>query len=145
MHRVDLWTDGACSGNPGPGGWAAILVAAGHTRELSGGEPDTTNNRQELTACIEGLLALTRRCAVTIHTDSTYVLNAFEKRWLAGWKRRGWKTSAGKPVANRDLWERLEAAVAAHEVSWQWHEGHSGVELNERCDLLACVQRDAHR
>ena len=113
---------GACAGNPGPGGWAAILVAAGHTRELSGGDPDTTNNRQELTACIEGLRALTRRCVVTIHTDSTYVLNAF-RRAGRPWRRRAWKTRAGTPVANRDLWEQLEAAVAAHDVSWQWHEG----------------------
>jgi ribonuclease HI len=145
MVSVDLWTDGACAGNPGPGGWAAILQSGDHVRELCGGARETTNNRMELTAVIEGLAALRRRCAVTINVDSTYVMRAFTDGWLETWKRRGWKTAAGKPVKNPDLWERLDLLVGSHQVMWRWHKGHSNIELNERCDRLACVQRDAHR
>jgi ribonuclease HI len=145
MMSVDLWTDGACAGNPGPGGWAAILQSNDHVRELCGGARETTNNRMELTAVIEGLAALRRRCAVTVNVDSTYVMRAFTDGWLETWKRRGWKTAAGKPVKNPDLWEPLDLLVGSHQVRWRWHKGHSNIELNERCDLLACVQRDAHR
>ncbi len=134
---VDLWTDGACSGNPGPGGWAAVLVCNGRERELSGGAKLTTNNRMELQAVIEGLTALDRPCAVKVHIDSTYVMHAITKNWIAGWQKRGWKTAAKTPVANRELWERLLGELGRHEVSWVKVKGHAGVELNERCDELA--------
>jgi ribonuclease HI len=139
----ELWTDGACSGNPGPGGWAAILVArradGGIARqvELSGGEPMTTNNRMELTAAIEGLSALTRPAAVTVHTDSRYLMDAIVKRWYIAWRSRGWVTSQKQPVANRELWEALLGLLDTHTVSWSWVRGHAGVKLNERCDELA--------
>lgn len=146
MNEVELWTDGACSVNPGPGGWAAILVhPSGRSRELSGGERDSTNNRMELMAIICGLEALNRSCRVHIHTDSSYVLNAFEKGWLESWKTRGWKTAAKKPVANRELWERLEQAVLRHEVAWVKVKGHSGVHYNERADQLAVAACDKHK
>lgn len=140
---VELWTDGACSGNPGPGGWAAILVARradGTTAkqvELSGGDPATTNNRMELQAVIEGLRALQRRSAVTVHIDSSYVMDAITKRWHVGWKARGWKTAAKQPVKNRELWEALLLELERHDVTWRKVRGHAGVELNERCDELA--------
>jgi len=136
MDEVVLHTDGACSGNPGPGGWGVLLSCRGSERELSGGEPDTTNNRMELMAVIQGLDALRRTCRVLVITDSRYVMDGVT-RWLAGWKSNGWKTSARKPVKNQDLWERLDAAVARHEVRWQWVEGHSGDPGNERVDQLA--------
>jgi len=136
--EVELWTDGACSGNPGPGGWAAVLRCGERSRELAGGERLTTNNRMELQAVIEGLAALDRPCRVTVHTDSTYVMHAITKNWIAGWQRRGWKTAARTPVANRELWERLLAELARHdEVTWVKVRGHAGVDLNERCDELA--------
>ena len=140
---VELWTDGACSGNPGPGGWAAILVARhadGTTAkqvELSGGDPATTNNRMELQAVIEGLRALRRPAAVTVHIDSSYVMDAITKRWHVGWKARGWKTAAKQPVKNRELWEALLEELERHDVAWRKVRGHAGVELNERCDELA--------
>jgi len=137
MTEVELWTDGACSGNPGPGGWACVLRCAGRERELSGHDPVTTNNRMELTAVIEGLAALTRPCRVTVHTDSTYVVHAVTKRWIAAWQKRGWRTAAKSPVANRDLWERLLAELDRHEVTWTKVRGHAGIELNERVDRLA--------
>ncbi len=139
----ELWTDGACSGNPGPGGWAAILVARDERgavvkeRELSGGEPATTNNRMELQAVIEGLRALTRRSSVTVHIDSSYVMDAIVKRWHVGWVARGWKTAAKQPVKNRELWEILLALVERLTITWHKVKGHAGVELNERCDELA--------
>jgi ribonuclease HI len=140
---LELWTDGACSGNPGPGGWAAILVArdAGGAitkqTELSGGDRATTNNRMELQAVIEGLRSLKRPSAVTVHIDSTYVMDAIVKRWYVGWQARGWKTSAKTPVKNRDQWEELLALLDGHTVTWKKVRGHGGVELNERCDELA--------
>jgi ribonuclease HI len=137
MAGVSLYTDGSCSGNPGPGGWGAILVAGGKELELSGGEALTTNNRQELLAVIHGLRALKRPCEVTVTTDSEYVANAFVKGWLAGWKRRGWVTSKREPVKNRELWEQLDVEVSRHEVSWVWVRGHGGHSYNERCDRLA--------
>jgi ribonuclease HI len=145
LSRVEfeLWTDGACSGNPGPGGWAAILVARradgtiAKQVELSGGEPLTTNNRMELRAVIEGLRALQRTSAVTVHIDSSYVMDAITKRWYAGWKARGWTTSSKQPVKNRELWEALLVALEGHTVTWKKVKGHAGIALNERCDQLA--------
>lgn len=134
--QVELFTDGACLGNPGPGGWAALLRTGAHERELSGAEADTTNNRMELMAAIGGLEALKRPCRVRIVTDSQYVKRGIEE-WMASWRRRGWKTADGKPVKNRDLWERLSAALAGHEVRWNWVRGHAGHAENERVDLLA--------
>ncbi len=133
---IQLFTDGACSGNPGPGGWGALLCYRGHEKELCGGEPETTNNRMELMAAIAGLEALTKPSKVQIWTDSTYVKDGIS-RWMAGWKRNGWKTAAKKPVKNRDLWERLDRAEASHQVTWHWVKGHSGHPENERADALA--------
>ena len=141
--RVELWTDGSCSGNPGPGGWAAILVARdddgrpAKVRELSGGDPATTNNRMELQAVIEGLRALRQRTDVCVHIDSSYVMDAITKRWHVGWKARGWKTAAKQPVKNQELWETLLELLEGHTVTWKKVRGHAGVELNERCDELA--------
>jgi ribonuclease HI len=143
VERVELWTDGACAGNPGPGGWAAILRFAGRERELSGGERHTTNNRMELLAALEGLRAISRPMPVVVHTDSAYVANGFVRRWIDGWCRRGWRTAGGAAVANRELWEALAGEVARHDVVWRLVRGHAGVELNERCDRLACAARDA--
>lgn len=133
---VLLFTDGACKGNPGPGGWGALLRLGSAEREISGGELLTTNNRMELTAVIEGLRALTRPCSVCIVTDSQYVKNGVEQ-WLSGWKRKGWRTASGKPVANQDLWQALDSAMQPHSVSWQWVRGHNGHADNERADQLA--------
>ena len=133
---VDIFTDGACSGNPGPGGWGAILRAGGHEREISGGEPATTNNRMELMAAIQALGALKKPSAVTIHTDSRYVMDGATK-WLKSWKAKGWKTADKKPVKNVDLWTALEAAMEPHELSWRWVKGHSDHVENERADALA--------
>jgi ribonuclease HI len=132
VAAVCLYTDGSCSGNPGPGGWGAILVAGGKELELSGGEKQTTNNRQELLAIINGLRAQKRRCQVTVTTDSTYVTKAFTEGWLEKWKRRGWINTQRQPVMNRDLWEQLDDEVAKHDVGWVWLRGH-----DERCDGLA--------
>jgi len=131
-----IWTDGACSGNPGPGGWGAVLRYGSHEKELRGGEPLTTNNRMELTAAIKALESLTRPCPVTLHTDSQY-LRSGVTGWLDRWKRNGWRTADRKPVRNEDLWRRLDAAAARHEVQWLWVRGHAGDELNERADELA--------
>lgn len=133
---VAVWTDGACSGNPGPGGWGAILRYAGTEKELSGGEAPTTNNRMELMAAISALEALKRPCTVDLHTDSEYLRNGVTK-WLAGWKRNGWRTADKKPVKNIDLWERLDAVIGRHEIRWHWVKGHAGDEMNERADELA--------
>jgi ribonuclease HI len=141
LTPVLIYTDGACSGNPGPGGWGAVLMSGGHERELSGGEPLTTNNRMEIMAAIAALEALTRPCRVDLHTDSQYLRQGITE-WIAGWKARGWKTADKKPVKNEDLWKRLDAARARHEVRWHWVKGHAGHPLNERADGLA---RDAIR
>jgi len=133
---VEVFTDGACSGNPGPGGWGAVLRWRGHERELSGGEPLTTNNRMELMAAIQALESLKRPVRVRLTTDSEYVMKGITE-WLAGWKARGWKTAARKPVKNADLWERLDAAAGRHDVSWHWIKGHAGHAENERADELA--------
>lgn len=133
---VVIHTDGACSGNPGPGGWGAILRYNGHEKELQGGEANTTNNRMELTAAIMALEALTRPAAVEIHTDSVYVKDGISK-WIHGWKRNGWKTSDKKPVKNAELWQRLDQALGRHQVSWHWVKGHAGHDDNERADELA--------
>lgn len=134
--RVQVWTDGACSGNPGPGGWGAVLVYNGQEKTLSGGAGETTNNRMELTAAIEALSALKRRCAVDLHTDSQYVKGGITG-WIHGWKRNGWKTADRKPVKNVDLWQALDAALARHDVAWHWVRGHAGNVENEKADLLA--------
>ena len=135
-ERVAIWTDGACSGNPGPGGWGAILAWNGHEKELKGGNPATTNNRMELTAAIEGLSALKRASAVDFYTDSQYVRGGV-MGWIAGWKRNGWKTADRKPVKNIDLWQKLDALREKHDITWHWVKGHAGTELNERADRLA--------
>ena len=136
MRSVKAYTDGACSGNPGPGGWGVVLQFGDHERELKGGEGDTTNNRMELTAAIEALKALKEPCHVALTTDSTYVKDGITK-WLANWKRNGWKTAAKKPVKNQDLWQQLEDCVTQHTVEWLWVKGHSGHPENERADTLA--------
>ena len=134
--KVVIYTDGACSGNPGPGGWGAILMSGAHERDLWGGEPLTTNNRMELFAAISALEALKRPCTVELHTDSQYLRQGITE-WISGWKARGWRTAAKAPVKNDDLWKRLDAARAHHEVSWKWVKGHAGHPLNERADELA--------
>jgi ribonuclease HI len=136
MPEVEIFTDGACSGNPGPGGWAAILRYGDTEREIAGGEAMTTNNRMEMTAAIEALAALKRPCRVRLYTDSTYVRDGIT-RWLPQWKARGWRTADKKPVKNSDLWQRLEAVAAAHEIEWLWVRGHAGHPENERVDVLA--------
>lgn len=133
---VTLYTDGACKGNPGPGGWGALLSYGERSRELFGGEEATTNNRMELMAAIEGLKALKRPCQVDLYTDSQYVRKGITE-WMAGWKKNGWKTAARKPVKNEDLWRVLDEEVARHEIRWHWVKGHSGVPGNERADALA--------
>lgn len=134
--RVTIHTDGACSGNPGPGGWGAILRFGAHERELCGGEAQTTNNRMELTAAIEALNALKRSCKVELHTDSTYVRDGITK-WLYNWKRNAWRTADKKPVKNAELWQALDAARTRHDVTWHWVKGHAGHDDNERADELA--------
>lgn len=133
---VTIYSDGACKGNPGPGGWGAWLSTGGHEKELFGGEPLTTNNRMELTAVIEALASLKRSCDVTIHTDSQYVRKGITE-WIHGWKRRGWRTADGKPVKNAELWQRLDALRELHQVDWRWVRGHAGDPGNERADALA--------
>ncbi len=134
--HVVIYTDGACKGNPGPGGWGAWLRSGVHERELFGGETLTTNQRMELTAAVEALSALTKPCSVVLHTDSKYVLDGITS-WINGWKRNGWKTSAKQAVKNADLWQALDAAIAGHHVAWKWVKGHSGDLGNERADALA--------
>ncbi|EQD45006.1 ribonuclease H [mine drainage metagenome] len=139
MHdsaRVEIWTDGACSGNPGPGGWAALLRWGTHELELSGSEPVTTNNRMELRAAIEALAALRGSHPVELYTDSRYLRDGV-MHWMPDWKRRGWRTSAGKPVRNPDLWQQLDALIHNHTISWHWVRGHEGISYNERVDRLA--------
>ena len=133
---VTIYTDGACKGNPGPGGWGALLVAGAHEREICGGEPHTTNNRMELTAVIRALESLTRPCEVALYTDSQYVKNGIES-WIHGWKRNGWKTADRKPVKNAELWRELDELAAQHRVAWHWVRGHNDHPGNERADALA--------
>lgn len=135
-ERVQIFTDGACSGNPGPGGWGAVLRWKGKEKEMSGGERETTNNRMEMMAAIKALESLKRTVPVDLYTDSTYVRDGITK-WLPGWKSNGWKTAAKKPVKNQDLWERLDAALRDHDIAWHWVKGHAGHPENERADELA--------
>ena len=141
MDEVEIYTDGACRGNPGPGGWGVLLRLAGHEKTLYGAEAETTNNRMELMAAIQGLEALSRPCRVDLTTDSQYVQKGITE-WIVGWKRRGWKNSAKKPVKNVDLWQRLDAATQQHEVHWHWVRGHSGHAENEQVDQLANLAID---
>lgn len=135
-NQVVIYTDGACKGNPGPGGWGALLRCNGQEKELFGGEPDTTNNRMELTAVIAGLDALKRPCQVVVYTDSQYVKKGISE-WIHNWKKRGWKTASKEPVKNADLWQQLDASRERHQVEWRWVKGHAGHEFNERADALA--------
>ncbi len=145
LPKVEIFTDGACKGNPGPGGWGAILRAAnGKERELSGGDSPTTNNRMELTAAIEALNALSKPCRVELHTDSNYVKDGITK-WIHGWRRNGWRTADKKPVKNAELWQALLEAVEPHQVAWHWVKGHNGHPENERADALACAEAEARR
>jgi ribonuclease HI len=140
--KVVIYTDGACRGNPGPGGWGVVLRYQGNLKTLNGFDSETTNNRMELTAVIEGLRALTRSCDIELHTDSKYVMQGVNE-WLSNWKRNGWKTAAKKPVKNIDLWQQLDDEVSRHEIDWNWVKGHSGVEDNEFADQLANAAIDA--
>lgn len=142
MNEVEIYTDGACRGNPGPGGWGVILIAGKHRKELYGGESDTTNNRMELMAVIEALRALKRSCRIILHTDSQYVKKGITE-WIHDWKRRGWKTAAKKPVKNADLWEILDEAQSPHDIEWRWVKGHAGHPENERADELANLGVDS--
>ena len=143
MTEVEIYTDGACRGNPGPGGWGVWMRTDGQERELCGGEADTTNNRMELTAAIRSLAALKQRCQVTLYADSEYVRRGISE-WLANWKQRGWKTAARKPVKNADLWRALDEVADLHEIDWRWVKGHSGNPGNERADQLANKGLEAH-
>ena len=136
MNQVEIYTDGACKGNPGPGGWGALLRCQGQEKELFGGAPDTTNNRMELQAVIEALRCLKRPCDIDIYTDSQYVQKGISE-WITGWKARGWRTASKAPVKNADLWQMLDAEVARHRIQWHWVKGHAGHEFNERADELA--------
>ena len=133
---INIWTDGSCSGNPGPGGWGVLMLSGDHEKELFGGQENTTNNQMELTAAIEALNALKKPSRVTLHTDSTYVKDGLTK-WIHGWKKNGWKTAAKKPVKNKELWQALDAACARHDITWKWVKGHAGDPGNERADELA--------
>lgn len=143
MKKVCIYTDGACSGNPGPGGWAAILTYGENERELSGGEKETTNNRMELMAVISALTALKESCEVELWTDSQYIEKAINEGWLAGWKRRGWKRKGGE-LKNIELWQELDRLLGRHKVNFNWLKGHDGHEYNERCDALAVAERDKY-
>ena len=135
-RKIEIYTDGACRGNPGPGGWGALLIAGRHRKTMHGGEHETTNNRMELTAAIEALNKLKRPSAVTLHTDSTYVMKGITE-WMTNWKKRNWKTAGKKPVKNQDLWQALDEAVQRHEITWKWVKGHDGNPGNEEADRLA--------
>ena len=143
MNEVTIYTDGACSGNPGPGGWGALLQFGEHERELKGGERNTTNNRMELTAAIAALETLKRTCKVHLHTDSTYLRDGMTS-WIHNWKRNGWRTTAKKPVKNVDLWQRLDEAIQSHDIEWHWIKGHDGDPGNEAADALARQGLDAY-
>jgi ribonuclease HI len=140
LKNVEIFTDGACSGNPGPGGWAALLRCMGHDREISGGEVLTTNNRMELTAVIQGLKSLKTKCCVTVFTDSQYIVNGINKNWAIKWKSNGWKKADKKPALNADLWDELLNVLSKHDYTINWVNGHSGHPENERCDTLAVNQ-----
>ena len=144
LPKVELFTDGACRGNPGPGGWGTLIRMGAHEKELSGGESPSTNNRMELMAAIRGLEALTRPCRVTLFTDSTYVRDGITK-WVHNWQRNGWRTADRKPVKNAELWQALVTATAPHRIEWKWVKGHSGHPENDRVDALACAAADALR
>ena len=144
LPEVDIFTDGACRGNPGPGGWGALLRTGAKERELSGGEPLTTNNRMELTAAIKGLEALKRPCHVQLYTDSNYVRDGITK-WIHGWLRNGWRTADRKPVKNAELWQQLLEATKRHRIAWHWVKGHSGHPENDRVDAIACAEADLRR
>ena len=143
LQHVDIYTDGACSPNPGVGGWGALLISRSHSKrlEISGSESETTNNRMELTAAIEALKALKQPCEVALYTDSIYLRNAFEESWLESWQKKNWKTSSGKKVLNRDLWEKLLKLSGLHNIKWHWVKGHEGHPENERADELAVEAR----
>lgn len=143
MRHVDIYTDGACRSNPGKGGWGAVLVCDGHEKELSGGEPMTTNNRMELTAAIAALSALKEPCEVTLTSDSKYLIDAIEKGWAVSWRQRGWKKGDKSPALNPDLWEKLLGLLETHKVSFVWVRGHAGHPYNERCDKLATTFADS--
>ena len=143
MNEVTIYTDGACSGNPGPGGWGALLQFGEHERELKGGEGNTTNNRMELTAAVAALETLKRTCKVHLHTDSTYLRDGMTS-WIHNWKRNGWRTTAKKPVKNEDLWLRLDEAIQSHDIEWHWIKGHAGDPGNEAADALARQGLDAY-
>jgi ribonuclease HI len=142
MKRVEIFTDGACKGNPGPGGWGALLRMGRHEKELSGSDPATTNNRMEMTAVIRALKALAEPCEVILHSDSRYVIDGITK-WVHGWQKKGWLTSARKPVLNEDLWRELVAATARHKITWEWVKGHDGHVENERVDRIASAAAEA--
>lgn len=139
MTAVTIYTDGACLGNPGPGGWGAVLLSGGHRREISGGCRLSTNNRMEMLALIRALEGLKKKCAVQVYTDSRYLHDAVSRKWLSRWRRNGWRTSEKKPVKNQDLWLRLDALLGAHDVRFSWVRGHAGNPENERCDRLAAA------
>lgn len=142
--KVEIWTDGACSGNPGPGGWGALLRFGKHEKELSGGEIDTTNNRMELMAAIEALNALKRSCDVDLHTDSKYVRGGITE-WMHNWKKNNWRTAAKKPVKNADLWQKLDEAQSRHTITWHWVKGHAGIPENEKADELARLGMEPYK
>lgn len=142
LKKVDIFTDGSCKGNPGPGGWGALLRMGQHEKELSGSDPDTTNNRMEMTAAVEALNALIEACDVTLHTDSKYVIDGMTK-WIEGWQRKGWINASKQPVRNADLWHELIEAASRHEIEWQWVKGHNGHTENERVDRLASDAAEA--
>ena len=144
MKSIEIFTDGACSGNPGPGGWGALLRYNGHEKEMSGGEADTTNNRMEMLAAIVALETLSQPCHVNLYTDSTYLKDGITK-WIKGWKKNGWRTAAKKPVKNVDLWQRLDEVIKPHEIEWHWVKGHAGHPENERVDDLARAEVENYR
>ena len=145
MKRVTIYTDGACSGNPGPGGWGAVLLYGAHKKEISGGAPETTNNRMELTAVIEALSCLKEPCAVDLYSDSKYVLDALQKGWAVGWEKRGWVKSDKKPALNPDLWKALLALTRTHQMTYHWVKGHAETEYNNRCDEMAVAESHKFR
>ena len=142
VQRIEIFTDGACKGNPGPGGWGALLRLGEHEKELSGSDPDTTNNRMEMTAVVRALNALTRPCSIDLYSDSKYVIDGMTK-WIEGWQRKGWKNASKKPVRNADLWHELIEAAAPHRIEWHWVKGHNGHVENERVDALASAAAEA--
>lgn len=145
MKRVELYTDGSCSGNPGPGGWGAILIYQGLEKELSGGAPATTNNRMELTGAIQGLAALKEPCQVELYTDSQYIASAINQHWLENWKKRGWRKADKSPVLNQELWQQLDQQLSRHQVTFHWVKGHADNAYNNRCDALAVAQTQKYR